>query len=74
MAEATSALDLASEDAMYLLLQALGVTYISVGHRPSLLQYHDTQLLLNGPGQPVVVSDIDSDTKQLLTAGSPQIY
>lgn len=60
--EATSALDLASEDAMYRLLQALDVTYISVGHRPSLLQYHATQLQLSGPGQAISVSKIDNVT------------
>lgn len=60
--EATSALDMASEAKMYQLLKDLGrgvsptgeeissgpLTYISVGHRPSLLAYHDKKLRLNG--------------------------
>jgi vitamin B12/bleomycin/antimicrobial peptide transport system ATP-binding/permease protein len=53
--ESTSALDLASEEAMYrLLTNDLQATYISIGHRPSLLKYHDIKLVLGGPGQPVV--------------------
>jgi putative ATP-binding cassette transporter len=60
--EATSALDLQTEAKMYGLLRELarkelrnaggltraGLTFISVGHRPSLLVYHDTRLRLNG--------------------------
>mmetsp|Transcript_28177 Transcript_28177/g.42985 ORF Transcript_28177/g.42985 Transcript_28177/m.42985 type:complete len:716 (-) Transcript_28177:1931-4078(-) len=60
--EATSALDMASEAKMYQVLQDLGcevsptgekmavvpLTYISVGHRPSLLAYHGKKLRLNG--------------------------
>ena len=60
--EATSALDMQTEAKMYGLLRELarkelrnvgglsraGLTFISVGHRPSLLVYHDTKLRLNG--------------------------
>ena len=59
--EATSALDMVSELKMYQLLQGMagktvnggtlsapGLTYISVGHRPSLLAYHDKRLRLGG--------------------------
>lgn len=60
--EATSALDMVAEARMYNLLgdmgrkhllkngqmTAPGLTYISVGHRPSLLAYHDKRLRLNG--------------------------
>jgi vitamin B12/bleomycin/antimicrobial peptide transport system ATP-binding/permease protein len=42
--EATSALDVANERRLYELLQSLDMTYISVGHRPSLLDYHQTVL------------------------------
>jgi putative ATP-binding cassette transporter len=60
--EATSALDMVAEAKMYTLLRNLaqkelskdgkmsapGLTYISVGHRPSLLAYHDRRLRLGG--------------------------
>ena len=47
--EATSALDLANEALLY---EALGriphSTYLSVGHRPSLLRFHSSRLQLHG--------------------------
>jgi len=52
--EATSALDMEGQDKMYKLLNDMshhsgdGLTYISVGHRPSLLHYHDVRLRLQG--------------------------
>jgi vitamin B12/bleomycin/antimicrobial peptide transport system ATP-binding/permease protein len=60
--EATSALDLASEARMYGILQDMAssqerptesdkpwfVTYVSVGHRPSLHQFHERKLHLGG--------------------------
>jgi ABC-type uncharacterized transport system fused permease/ATPase subunit len=61
--EATSALDMVAEAKMYQLLQNKaqrrlvsggkglsrpGMTYVSVGHRPSLLAYHNTRLRLMG--------------------------
>lgn len=59
--EATSALDMVAEARMYTLLQNMaqntfkkgqwsgpGFTFISVGHRPSLLKYHDKRLRLGG--------------------------
>lgn len=62
MDEATSALDMVGEAKMYQLLQnraqkkltaenglsKAGMTYVSVGHRPTLLTYHDTRLRLKG--------------------------
>ena len=58
MDESTSALDVASENKMYALLKGMArgsgcsdpvaLTYISVGHRPTLLSHHDTKLLLAG--------------------------
>ncbi|MEA5511099.1 ABC transporter ATP-binding protein/permease [Crocosphaera sp. UHCC 0190] len=42
--EATSALDVKNEEALYQELSHMGTTYISVGHRPTLTQYHQ-QLL-----------------------------
>ncbi len=42
--EATSALDVTNERRLYELLQSQDITYISVGHRPSLVDYHQTVL------------------------------
>jgi len=50
--EATSALDLGNEAAMYRALAKVpGITYVSVGHRPSLLRYHAARLRLYGMDQ-----------------------
>eukprot|EP00980_Cylindrotheca_fusiformis_P009340 scaffold2047_cov129-Cylindrotheca_fusiformis.AAC.19 len=60
--EATSALDMVAEAKMYTLLREMGkktitsggklsapgLTYVSVGHRPSLVAYHDVRLRLCG--------------------------
>jgi vitamin B12/bleomycin/antimicrobial peptide transport system ATP-binding/permease protein len=46
--EATSALDITNERRLYELLQDLKLTYISVGHRSTLLNYHQTVLELQG--------------------------
>jgi ABC-type uncharacterized transport system fused permease/ATPase subunit len=59
--EATSALDVAAEARMYGLLQDMdrtswgdgddqhtGITYVSVGHRPTLFQFHSKRLRLVG--------------------------
>lgn len=71
--EATSALDVASEARMYNLLQNLarrdfthlnglsrpGLTYVSVGHRPSLIAFHDKKLRVrSGEGEVCEFSDI----------------
>lgn len=56
--EATSALDLENEKAMYNALDMLAITYVSVGHRPSLLRYHSKKLVLLGPGLPPKVLDV----------------
>ncbi len=44
--EATSALDLKNEDQLYKQLQETGKTFISVGHRESLFNYHQQVLEL----------------------------
>ena len=50
--EATSALDLRNEAIMYEALAAVeGVTFVSVGHRPSLLRFHKSRLRLYGAEQ-----------------------
>jgi ABC-type uncharacterized transport system fused permease/ATPase subunit len=35
---------------LYGALKAAGVTYVSVGHRPTLLAFHERVLLLHGDG------------------------
>lgn len=44
--EGSSALSLDAERRMYELIQGMGVTAVSVGHRPSLLSFHDKILRL----------------------------
>ena len=44
--EATSALDVENEAALYQHLQQLESTFVSVGHRPTLIQYHQKLLKL----------------------------
>ena len=48
--EATSALDIANELCLYRLLAATGTTLVSVGHRPSILQYHPQVLEIAADG------------------------
>ncbi|CAM9322215.1 unnamed protein product, partial [Ectocarpus sp. 12 AP-2014] len=49
--ESTSALDLANEERMFALLDTLpGLSVVSVGHRPSLVPFHDTKLILASKG------------------------
>ena len=44
--EATSALDNDNEELLYKLLRQTGITFVSVGHRPSLVKYHQQVLEL----------------------------
>ena len=46
--EASSALDLAAEHDLQVLLVATGPTLVSVGHRPSLRAFHQWELELQG--------------------------
>jgi len=64
--ESTSALDLNSEEALYTLLKELGVTFVSVGHRPSLLRHHTSKITLLGNGKSPLVSDIDPTSSTLI--------
>jgi putative ATP-binding cassette transporter len=48
--EATSALDVATEKKLYSLLVARDLAFVSVGHRPTLTDYHSTVLELDGSG------------------------
>jgi putative ATP-binding cassette transporter len=48
--EATSALDVATEKRLYELLVQREMAFVSVGHRPTLKDYHNTVLELDGGG------------------------
>ena len=48
--EATSALDVNNQRTMYQLLQKEDITYLSVGHRPNLVEFHDIVLEVVGDG------------------------
>jgi len=48
--EATSALDVTTEKKLYQLLVQREMAFVSVGHRPTLTEYHDTVLELDGHG------------------------
>jgi putative ATP-binding cassette transporter len=54
--EATSALDLQNEEELYKQLQETKTTFVSVGHRLSLLKYHQQVLELKGKSQWQVLS------------------
>ena len=49
--EATSALDVQNEKLLYQLLQKSNTTVVSVGHRPTLLQYHQQVLKIKPKSQ-----------------------
>ena len=84
--EATSALDMAAEAKMYTILRNMAqntfddgkwsgpaMTFISVGHRPSLLNYHDKRLRLGGTDpktgepRPHEFTDIENSSVSLPT-------
>ena len=69
-----SALDLATESQMYSLLHEGGTSYLSVGHRPSLLRYHDTKLLLLGAGEDVLMSSIDHSREDPLIFKATELH
>jgi ABC-type uncharacterized transport system, permease and ATPase components len=48
--EATSALDVRNEANVYKVLRKTGTSYLSVGHRPTLIRHHDEVLELDGQG------------------------
>lgn len=51
MDESTSALDTGNEARMYEAVAKAGITYVSVGHRPTLEAFHDVKLELQPGGQ-----------------------
>ncbi|AUT01013.1 ABC transporter [Nostoc sp. CENA543] len=71
--EATSALDLTNEGHLYQQLQETKTTFISVGHRESLFQYHQWVLELseNSTWQLVTVEDYQKQ-KQIVNNPPPE--
>ena len=67
--EATSALDMEAERKMYQLLQQVtpDATFVSVGHRPSLLQYHNLRLRV-GKEERCTVETIDNSSQMKQSA------
>lgn len=63
--ESTSALDVKNDNRLYQLLRNGKTTYISVGHRPNLVQHHDSVLELDGCGGWSVMSACQYWRKQL---------
>lgn len=57
--EATSALDIANEESLYRQLAATSTTLVSVGHRPSILKYHQQVLELSGDGDWKLIAAVD---------------
>lgn len=58
--EATSAMDIYAEEAMYKLLQSKGISYISVGHRPTLDKFHNRKLTISSPYADIVTTPLPS--------------
>jgi len=65
--ESTSALDVPSEAAMYRLLSEGGITYASVGHRPTLIPFHSRVLRLSG-GSGKASDGTDAGSWELLSS------
>jgi putative ATP-binding cassette transporter len=57
--EATSALDIANEESLYEQLATTSTTLVSVGHRPSILKYHQQVLELSGDGNWKLYAAVD---------------
>ena len=52
MDEATSALDIDNEQHLYSLIAAAAVTFVSIGHRPSLAAFHQKVLKISAERPP----------------------
>jgi vitamin B12/bleomycin/antimicrobial peptide transport system ATP-binding/permease protein len=72
--EATSALDLTNEAHLYQKLQDTHTTFISVGHRESLFNYHHWVLELTGDSswQLVTVADYRQQKNRAVVTNSPE--
>ena len=48
--ECTSAVSLAMEERLFVTCLRIGITVITISHRPALQEYHKRMLVLNGNG------------------------
>ncbi len=71
--EFTSALDLENERLLYSLLRGLGITCISVGNRPSLLEFHDSVIHLMEDGVWNVETPADTADRLNITLSSSKL-
>jgi vitamin B12/bleomycin/antimicrobial peptide transport system ATP-binding/permease protein len=55
--EATSALDIGSEERLYALLRRSAITFISIGHRPSLRKFHNRVIELSATSNQRLVAN-----------------
>ncbi len=62
--EATSALDVKTEERLYKLLEKRDLAVISVGHRPTLIEFHSSVLELRGDGSWRLMPTTSYDFKQ----------
>jgi putative ATP-binding cassette transporter len=62
--EATSALDEENERFLYEKLRASRIAFVSVGHRSTLKEFHDTLLLLKNDGSSEIMPTADADHPQ----------
>ncbi|BAY25373.1 ABC transporter-like protein [Calothrix sp. NIES-2100] len=70
--EATSALDLKNEASLYQRLQATKTTFISVGHRESLFDYHQWVLELSQDSSWQLVTVQEYRNQKTITSNSPE--
>ncbi|MDZ8258887.1 ABC transporter ATP-binding protein/permease [Nostoc sp. ChiQUE01b] len=70
--EATSALDLTNEDNLYQQLQSTKTTFISVGHRESLFNYHQWVLELRENSHWQLISVEDYQRQKAIVTTSPK--
>jgi vitamin B12/bleomycin/antimicrobial peptide transport system ATP-binding/permease protein len=70
--EATSALDLKNEGSLYQQLQETKTTFISVGHRESLFDYHQWVLELSQDSSWQLVSIQDYRNQKKIVSSSPE--
>eukprot|EP00177_Eucheuma_denticulatum_P005537 GFKZ01010065.1.p1 GENE.GFKZ01010065.1~~GFKZ01010065.1.p1 ORF type:complete len:694 (-),score=93.19 GFKZ01010065.1:1708-3789(-) len=66
--EGSSALSIGAERRMYELIRGMGVTAISVGHRPSLLSYHDKILRIGKTANSWELEEIKQEQRDRVVA------